>query len=839
MRRLLGFPLLAFLAACPPAIDTGDDGGGVITAGPEGGIFVRGGAVLEIPKGALSIKTLITITVLDSGIPEVPGRKRVSLGYRMSPSGLTFSKPVRVSIPYQEERVPAGLQPDTFDMRRQSGEDAYLALPEPGALTEFKAEQANTDRLGLFWVTSPAEPAVNTLTLEPLEVDLKVGDTQQFTATAKDPAGNLLDLKIAWTALPPRATSVAATGLLKALAPGNATLTATAGKLVATATVRIRGTAKGPQTFVHENPFPTGNDLYGGAFGPSGSAFFGGANATVLARTGPTVWDRLYSSPGVVLKAIGGTQSNAVSVGVSGLSGVVVEINSSTTPKVTVFPTVQPRALWFDGTYGMAVGDGNDVLVRRAGTWVKEYSPSFESLLSVVGDGVGGFVTLGARGSIYRFDPVTQTWNSLFQTQLAVLLNAASLVDSAGSEAWAVGGTKLWHFVSGGWVAINLPDSVNLTELTAVAKVDDKVALAGRSGKQGLLLVYDPSSSGAANPDGGLTLGWTSVTLTGPQVIRNLFAQGAQGYAVGDFGAVWQYGAGTFTELSRGFYGDVADVAVASGLVMAAVNECTTLACTKRVGKVWSRTGPGTWAPLGGAQPFTTPIYSIAARSLTDVLVGADGAVFHLGSGGWSQVALAGAVSGPLYDVQFCGNDVWVVGATGTVLRGTSELLSNFQSPAFSDLYAIHCPAAGQVWLSGDFGLYELVGNQFTAHDSATVSQSLWRAVWSPGSGEAFAFGLSRYAVYWDTAQLRSLDSPGGLVPDVFTGLWGSSIDNLYAVGQTVTPLATGYAIRFDGAHWQLVDSGAQRKATSVMGAPGQALWIGTEGGGVLRGVTP
>ena len=78
-------------------------------------------------------------------------------------------------------------------------------------------------------------------------------------------------------------------------------------------------------------------------------------------------------------------------------------------------------------------------MVHAAGKWVAALSPSFETLLDVEGDGAGGFATVGSRGSLYRFDPATQAWDSLFQGQLPILLNAATLVDAAGTEAWAVG----------------------------------------------------------------------------------------------------------------------------------------------------------------------------------------------------------------------------------------------------------------------------------------------------------------------------------------------------------------------------------------------------------------
>src|SRR6476646_4020380 len=96
MSRLVRLLLLTpALFACPQ-VSTTD--GGVLLVGPEGtpGIVIDTmyGVGISVPKGALTEETLISITVVDQGIPEVPMRKRISWGYRLSPSGLKFNAPV-------------------------------------------------------------------------------------------------------------------------------------------------------------------------------------------------------------------------------------------------------------------------------------------------------------------------------------------------------------------------------------------------------------------------------------------------------------------------------------------------------------------------------------------------------------------------------------------------------------------------------------------------------------------------------------------------------------------------------------------------------------------------
>lgn len=856
MRRLLWLLLLTpGLFACPN-ISTVD--GGVLVVGPNGtdGITIdtANGVGIAVPKGALTEDTAITITRIDTGIPEVPMRKRISYGYRLSPSTLKFASPVKLYLPWVEERLVKGVDHGTFDMRRQTTMDPYLALS--GTVTHDEGGLANveaqTDRLGLFWLTSPLDPNIAALTLEPEEVFINVGDTQQFKAEVKDPTGEPIAVDLHWSALAPRIGTITDGndgGLYTSKDPGIATVTVRAGSQSAQATVHVKGATVGPSTFLHENPFPTGNDLWGGSVGPIGTAFVG-ANGTVLIRDANGSFSRVFSSPGLVLKGIAGTTlQNAVAVGTFGTSGVLVELTNMQ-PKLTTFASANPQHLWFDGTYGMAVGTGNDVIVRRGTAWVTEYNPSFEPLLSVVGDGTGSFVVLGGRGSIYKYDPVTMRWNSLFQTQLAVLLTAGALLGSDGREAWACGGNKLWHFANDQWTSINLPATPFLSEATALGLVDGKIVIGGRVNKAGWIEVYDPVAAMAT--DGGMgTAGWSVLPMRGPQVPRGFFGQGpasAVGWLVGDYGAVWHYASGTLAEDSHGFYGDVAAIVTPGTDVIAAVNECANSNCTAFTPAVYQRDAAGVFTPVGGAQPFGGKIWAMAARSKNDVVVAvalADGSapqVWFWDGSQWAATVVSGGFGGgTLLALRYCGATLYGVGVGGSWYRGGPTLLTRQAALGMDNLWALHCPTDTEQWTAGDGVLFSRIGSgAWGARDSMAVAHAPYRAVWSPGQGESFQFGDSRFGTYWNTQELSSIDGPGGTLPDVINGLWGSSVDNLYAVGLSQPfPVAFGLGVRFDGSDWRLVDMGSQRSVTAIDGTTNTNAFIGTKGGGVLRGIVP
>lgn len=890
-------PLALALAACPPPIDTGDGGmDNTITVGPAGGLFLRNGYAIDVPAGAFTDTQTIFVTIVDTGIPDVPMRKRISFGYRLSPSSLVPKQPLTLFLPWIDDRLVAGVDPGTYDMRRQVGTEAYTALP--GATTNMMPVpnvSAKTDKLGLFWVTSPSEPNIARLELDPTEASLRVGDMQQFTARVVAPTGETIDgAKITWSVVPPRVASIDQMGLLTALDPGMATVTVRSGMQSASAKVYVQGTTVGPSTWTHENPFPTGNDLLGGAFAPAGlGTAYAGNNGTVLLESNG-MWSRAFSYPGLELHGVGGTTlDNAVAVGQANGNGVLVEFKgTSAAPFVRVFqPTAisELNSLWFDGTHGMGVGVGNEVVIRRDGGWTTEYHPSFEALLSVLGDGAGGFVVVGDLGSIYKWDPARRVWDSLYDTRLSVKLETATMVDFATGEAWAVGGNRLWHFVGTGWVAEPLPASPSITKATSIAVFDDRIFIGGLRPltmplppAKGVVLVRsqvvlvpdagvldagvvdagDPDAGGvdAGDPDAGvvdagvvdagvpdaggpvLTTVWAGFHLRGQQVPRNIFTPGRtshEGRVVGDLGAIWEWSSSTssFTEKSRGFQGDVADLAVTATDVFAAVNECANVACTQRLGAVMHR-GTNGYEPLG-TFPVPERVAAIVARANDEVIVSAESNLYLWNGTAWS-VLPSGGLSAPMLDLAWCGNDLWGANESGAVYKGNATTMALNASLSQSPLYALHCPVPTEVWVAGTQFLASRSGTSaWTQRTSDTVNQAPWQAVWSPGPGEGFAFGDAMFGVYWNTEELVLQDSTGPIGIDVATAMWGNKIDNLYMVGLSKLPGVFGFMLRFDGINWSMVDPGAHRKGTTLTGRSTNEIWLGTEGGGVLKAVPP
>ncbi len=85
---------------------------------------------------------------------------------------------------------------------------------------------------------------VATVTLSPTQATLRVGETQQFSATTRDASGNLLAGRpVTWTTSDPTRATVSALGVATAVAVGAATITATSEGRSASVVVTVSGPA--------------------------------------------------------------------------------------------------------------------------------------------------------------------------------------------------------------------------------------------------------------------------------------------------------------------------------------------------------------------------------------------------------------------------------------------------------------------------------------------------------------------------------------------------------------------------------------------------------------------
>lgn len=817
---------------------------------------------LDVPAGAVREPLTITFDTFDTGAPESDGRTRISLGLALAPASAVFERPLRLFVPWIDARVPKGVEPSSFDLRRV--DESGAAVPLAGSRTNqtpVPSVEGQTSRLGRFFATSPREPNAERLELTPEELTLALGERAAISARLLSPAGSPLEADITLTVLPARVGRVDDGGVFVAEGPGLATLSASSGRHVATAAVRVRGPAVGPSTFEYFNPFPTGNDLLGGGIEPGGlGALYVGGHGTILAHAADGTFVRLSSVPGVELRAIAGTSAeDAVAVGTDGARGVLLRFRgTSAGPEVRAFaPTsvAELNAVAFDGRFGMAVGAGNDVLSFRDGGWEPTPHPSYEPLIAVRGDGAGAFIALGAVGSLFRFDPESTAWDTVGEGRAGQRLVAALLSSFEPVEAIAVSDTRLWTFSDGGWTFETLPADAGVVEGTAVGVFGGRLWLGARRAPgshaaEGVLLTR---SHPAGGDDGGQPAPFDVLALRGAQVPRAFVADGPgadDGVVVGELGAIYAWrrppdggAAGDgLHELSRGFHGTVKALATGRDALYAAVEGCTGAPCgppgEAPIAAVLRRRASGELERLG--EPLDAgALAAVAADETGRVVVAGALELLRWDGSAWRPLPVAGARPGPVHALRRCGDGLIAAGAAGAWYEGTFDTLTLGGSVGGSTLRAIACAADGSAWMAGDGVLLERRSREspWVGRSSATLPHARWRAVSSAAPGEAFAFGVAAYGVYFDTASLSAVEQPGGLLPDEVTGLWASAPDVAYAVGRVALPVHATFALRFDGASWRPVDPGARRPLTCIEGTSADELWLGGEGGALLRGV--
>lgn len=249
----------------------------------------------------------------------------------------------------------------------------------PGAATITATSEGKSATAG---VTVTAVPAAS-VTVTPAATTLIQGATAPLSATVKDAAGNVLvGRAISWSTSAPGVATVSATGVVTAIAAGNATITATSGSASGTANVTV---TVAPVATVSVNP----------------------ATATLIAGTTTTLTTTLKDASGNVLTGRTVTWStNAPGVATVSPAGVVTAVgagsatitatsgSASGTASITVTPapvktvTISPAApkvrVGAHTTLSATLKDsGGNVLTGRVVTWTS----SARSIATVQSDG--------------------------------------------------------------------------------------------------------------------------------------------------------------------------------------------------------------------------------------------------------------------------------------------------------------------------------------------------------------------------------------------------------------------------------------------------------------------
>lgn len=194
---LAGVALLAGAACSGDPTDPSLEDDGIATVGPEGGeVRLGSSAGVEIPAGALSTST--TITVTEAPTPSaLRAEGAVGQAYRFRPAGLQFDVPVEVFVHVGESAlggVPVE-QVILISTGASGGGVEQLPVVERSSASGGFVIRATTDH---FSVISPAVPPKEPPTADAgPDREANVGETVELSGSGSDPDGG--EVRYQWT----------------------------------------------------------------------------------------------------------------------------------------------------------------------------------------------------------------------------------------------------------------------------------------------------------------------------------------------------------------------------------------------------------------------------------------------------------------------------------------------------------------------------------------------------------------------------------------------------------------------------------------------------------------
>ena len=206
-------------------------------------------------------------------------------------------------------------------------------------------------------------------------------------------------------------------------------------------------------------------------------------------------------------------------------------------------------------------------------------------------------------------------------------------------------------------------------------------------------------------------------------------------------------------------------------------------------------------------------------------VVGASGSIMHWDGALFSPVQ--SGTTGDLLSVWGSGpNDVWVGGANGLLLRWNGTAFSPVTVGTMQGISSIWGSGPNDVWfVDGTPTLQHFTGNGFTAVTTGSgVSLS---AIWGSSANDFWVVAINGNVAHWiGTGFSIGPSSTSSLL----TAVWGSSATDVWAVSG-VNPMS-GYAsiIHYDGASWRTISSAIPDFLAGVGVTVGQVWAVGTNG---------
>jgi hypothetical protein len=171
-------------------------------------------------------------------------------------------------------------------------------------------------------------------------------------------------------------------------------------------------------------------------------------------------------------------------------------------------------------------------------------------------------------------------------------------------------------------------------------------------------------------------------------------------------------------------------------------------------------------------------------------------------------------------------DDVWLVGAAGTIVRLNGGQLSAIPSPS-DGIAALWASASNDVWAGGPTGPYHWDGAEWSQPGITTAPNLRGvSALWGCGPKDIWAVG--GIATHWDGTTWTGVTVPSdAIITDGgFRAVWGSACNDVWA-GSLSDASGMGAIYHYDGSVWTKVET---RPAQQLAGVGKSDVWSLAQG---------
>ena len=177
------------------------------------------------------------------------------------------------------------------------------------------------------------------------------------------------------------------------------------------------------------------------------------------------------------------------------------------------------------------------------------------------------------------------------------------------------------------------------------------------------------------------------------------------------------------------------------------------------------------------------------------------------------------------------GNDVFAVGAGGTIVHFDGNEWTEMDSPTEERLHSVWGSASDDVFAVGEEGtIMHYDGSGWSLMASPTERQL--NDVWGSAGDDVFTVGRQGAILHYDGSSWSAVAAP---TSENLGGVWGSSESNVFAVG-------SGTVLHSDGSTWSAMDvpprdaEGRPHVLNAVWGSAADDVFAVGSSGSILRG---